>query len=619
MTTSTGDISGGGITLGDIESQTLTETGGNIEVTAYSGDLTLNGPVTSAGGITMKSSRGNIEAQELIATGEINVQSQTNMILNNQVNSADGITLQSTEGKIVFYDSGTGLTPIITDGGLVSLTAREIYSHSNNENALLGVQGATALILRDTGRGPIKLAEVGGSTINSTSITVDDIGYGTIDITYDNKRGRVEIHDNHVIKSVNQPFSFSYSALKGDLILHGPVTSRGGGVKLSANKIYTPVNINGTRTEDTLNVPITGYSNGKRGVDLYHDPSINPSKAAIIIVTYDDLKLGPEAKLTADGSYRAGLEDSQAIEFPVDQMDIAIYVISRRGNVTVDSAVSMYTDSTMVIDATFEVNAFGNNFKNSWANNAGRNRLEICSRTTKDLQDAIDRRMWPHATEAIQGMAPLWFWGSEYILRAGEKGGELLKLIGVVPLPVPLEPPGLRSIPIKEQDVEGLMSWLKQEGIAPYFEGAHPEMLSTDLRLYKAAKKIRDYATILKETTNEQIEEFIKMLLYIVDPPIPLDSSIDWFHKRLQATRPPDEQLYAIEGVEWIDALIGYAETLNTEFNWPIDNCVGKSMRDYIIRLKTDDHRFFVKEYLLSVLSDDAKDRTVINNLIKNN
>jgi len=181
------------------------------------------------------------------------------------------------------------------------------------------------------------------------------------------------------------------------------------------------------------------------------------------------------------------------------------------------------------------------------------------------------------------------------------------------PLPSPILPPPTGP-PVTE-----LIAWLEEEEIEPYLEGAHPEILNTDLRFYKAAGQLRDYAAILSRTSDEQIGPLIEMLLYIVDPPIPIDSSIEWFHKRLQAMRPPDEPLYAIMGGEWIDALIGYTRTLNTEFHWPIDKCVEKAMRDYIIRLKTDDHRFFVKQYLLWALGDDAGNKTTLANLIWSN
>jgi hypothetical protein len=210
--------SGGEIELqsgsADIQAQALTA-GGSISVESLSGDVILYGPAESGDEITLEAPEGEIMAQALTATSKIVaksrsdltlnspamsgssidlqsnvVRSQADLILGDQVTSGNRISLESTEGRIVFDDSPAGLTPIINHGGEVQLSAREI--HGNNEDSALAIQGASALILTDTGRGPIKLAEVGGSTIGFTDISVGDIGYGTIEITYDDGRGWID-------------------------------------------------------------------------------------------------------------------------------------------------------------------------------------------------------------------------------------------------------------------------------------------------------------------------------------------------------------------------------------------------------------------------------------------
>ena len=681
---------------GDISIGSITTATGDIFVKSSSGDLMSNGPVTSGGGIELESTEGKIETQQLDATsGNISALSQADLILNGPVKSGGGTTLESrlgnietqalkatgdisvwsNEGKIVFNDSGPGLTPIITDGGEVFLAAGEIYSQGNNENAPLGIQGATALTLFDTGPGSIELEEVGGSTIGSTSITVGDTGYGTIYITYDNARGRVDIDDNHVIKSVDQPFSFSYTAMNGDisigsittatgdifvksssgdLMSNGPVTSGGGiellssfgnievkeltatsdisvrsradlilsdtvssdggGVNLFARtgKIYTPTP---GGADDTLNVAVTGYSDGTKGVDLPGGGTPDyPAKAAIIIESNDDLKLGPGAVLTADGISKTGVDDREGVYFGSsgEAIDVVIYLISRGGDVTVDSAVSIYRDGTMVIVALNKINDFGQNFRDSWTYNAHTNRLTLASRSTKTLDQAIKEKTLPHAEEAKEGRAPPWFRGSKYVLRAGEDYEVLCMVEPPVPLttPQPPTPPPILPPPPGPSEME-LMAWLTGEGIAPYLEGANPKTLNTDLRFYKAAKQLRDYAAILlpngpNGTSEAQIKELTEMLDGIVQPG-PIALPIAWFDRQLRDNRQHDEVLYAKTGGKWIDALIGFTKILKTQFGWPSNNYIDKVRRDYITRLKKEDHRYFIRRYLQSVLGDEDR------------
>lgn len=636
---------------------------GDVDLFAVSGELTLADSVASAGKISLQTglAGGDIEAQSLHADGNISAWTMKNLKLKEPAKAGGTITLESNngnveaqsldadshisisaysaEGKIVFHDSRPEPASIATNGGSVSLRAGEIYKHSNNEDSALGIQGASELTLRDTGAGPIKLEEVGG-TIGSTEIFVEDMGYGTINITSESGRTHVGIDDNHFIKSVGQFSSFSYSAwngdikiepmttsdgdislesMAGDVILNGSVIFRRGGVRLIAPQ----GKIRSAGENDTLNVNIAGYSDKTEGVDLFdpYDPfpflssasSVRP-KAAIVIVSQDDLKLGPGAMLTAKGSYETGVDDRSGVGFPTvsgDPMDVAIYIHSLEGNVTVNSGVSIDTGGTMVIDAQKSINNFGEIFKKAWTNNAGQNRLELVSRITQTLDQAVVLGTLPHAQEARQGVTPDWFRGSRYVLRGGS-GGLILANIATAPLPVPLP---LFSVPVEEpeKEEEQLVAWLEAEGIEPYLEGVFREMLSTDLRLIKAAKRLRDYTAILEGATDAQIQALIKTLSWIVEHPVPINSSIASFDEYVQGAKKRDETLHARTGrewFEWVDALIEYARILKTDFDWPAIDCVDKVMWEYVIRLEVDDHRFLIKEYLSRIL--DAEDETFV-------
>ena len=108
------------------------------------------------------------------------------------------------------------------------------------------------------------------------------------------------------------------------------------------------------------------------------------------------------------------------ISSPAIDEDGTIYVGSydfdsdTGGNVTVNSAVFMETNATMVIDAWNKVNTFGSSFEDFWKENNSKNSLEVVSRTTPTIDWAADPKniTLPHAKEA-RGDVPIdWFHGT---------------------------------------------------------------------------------------------------------------------------------------------------------------------------------------------------------------
>jgi len=90
-----------------------------------------------------------------------------------------------------------------------------------------------------------------------------------------------------------------YLEAAGDISLAGDVVVYPGGVSIISEngKIFTPGGNN-----DTLNIYIQGYSDQLEGdgVSLPGDPE---KKAAIVIISQEDLKLGPDSQLIANGYY----------------------------------------------------------------------------------------------------------------------------------------------------------------------------------------------------------------------------------------------------------------------------------------------------------------------------
>ncbi len=371
--------------------------------------------------------------------------------------------------------------------------------------------------------------------------------------------------------------NISVHSTGSNLIVNGTVKADGGGVELIADAgiIYTEGGSN-----DTLNVGVTGFSDGNKGVKLPH----GDGKAAIVIRSKGDLKLGPGATLTAKGAYKAydpAHDDRGSVDFQNtgdkagDPIDVAIYVGSydfeseTGSDVIVNSTVSMTSNGTMVIDAGNVVNSFGENFTKSPVWKDKTSRLEVVSRTTQTVDQAVDKKTLPHAVEARGDEAPSWFQGEQYVLR-GKPVAEVLAKVGPVPLVPPLPTELEARSDVEESDTEELMLWLEEEGIAPYLAEADPRTLSTDIRLIKAAKRLRDSAEILENTPSDQVE----ILAQILDRNMQSSMHVTQTDGRQIKVWHRDDAVIAVLNGEWARALVCYVQTCADEFYMPYDHAV---------------------------------------------
>ena len=158
----------------------------------------------------------------------------------------------------------------------------------------------------------------------------------------------------------------------GDINLKGALTAANSGVLIiaKAGKVYTDAG-------DEFNISVTGYSDDKtdQGVDLLEIGG--DGKAAIVILSNDNLILGTQAELTANGEYYGSdpavdnrLEGNlkNVGENSGDPIDIAVYLASGfKSNANTfarvgSEAINFETEGgTLVVDATHTV-AFTDDF-----------------------------------------------------------------------------------------------------------------------------------------------------------------------------------------------------------------------------------------------------------------
>jgi hypothetical protein len=421
-----------------------------------------------------------------------------------------------------------------------------------------------------------------------------------------------------------------------------PINHEFGGVVKSENGGVSIISDNGTvrtfdNTSDTLldkldKVDISGTSDGTTGVDL---PGPFGNKAAIVIISKKDLKIGENCNLTANGVYDPTNPDSDerrdvVFEDDGDAIDVAIYLGTQditsnidmgSGNVFIENLdVVAGKVGALVID-TGDTVTFTETFENSLKPLGGSRtvkRLEVVSRISEDKQMAqgIDRDhtgktpRLPHADDP-RNLADGQFVlnGGVYALRGTPDGklltlAKILALTGPVPLvpPMPLEPED--SGEVEEADKEALMQWLVDElgesNVQTYLARAYPPSLNTDLRPYKAAARLQNFAAILKDpggahiaALSQVINEFIQ-----VDAP-PTEEQLAMIAQSF-ADHAGDGTYYAAAG-QWTNALKEYIGVLNSEIGWPDDRSVVFVMRKYgsSIRESSDlKTAMFVQTYL---------------------
>jgi hypothetical protein len=481
-------------------------------------------------------------------------------------------------------------------GGVVTLTARDEIGGIPTAGKTTDVSGAietavTSLDASSTSDGDIVITETDGIILTDVdtvdgAVTISAGGMITATDIVAGDAGDDERHDvrmtttngGMVLTSVVADDDIVCTADAGDLEVQNSLGAAGhGGVKLVADdgKIYT--------SGDMLNVNITGYSDDPDGdgtgigVDL---PELDGHKAAIVIWSkLQDLTLGSSGTLTAKGLYDPEtVDDRSSVNFVLDgdPIDVAIYLGSFNhelagdgGNVTVNSAVSIDPKGTMVIDAHDTVNPFESPFTDSWKNPT--NRLEVVSRISGSLNDAIFLHTLPYASEASGNIAPPWFGGEEYVLRGPKLLAEVLAKVNPAPLavPMPVEPEEEGEVEIGEEAEE------LELGEHPELARAYPPSLNTDLNLDKAAQRLhRLLPTIRDENRIVELDRIVFGIWQDAAQPI-TPEQVALIAQRIEVS----------QAKPWIAALMEYEDVLKTLAGWTPERSVGLVMKKYVIPL----------------------------------
>jgi hypothetical protein len=157
---------------------------------------------------------------------------------------------------------------------------------------------------------------------------------------------------------------------------------------------------------------------------------------------------------------------------------------------------------------------------------------------------------------------------------------------------------------VEETDREALLVWLAEElgvgNVQTYLASAYAGLSNTDLRPYKAAAKLHNYATVLKDTEGgyvASLKQVVGEVVVTTDPPS--EAQIATIVTALG--KPVEEGGHYAAAGEWIAAMGEYIGVLNSQIGWSPERSIGFVMEKYGSKLTADGElrtAMFVQMYL---------------------
>lgn len=428
---------------GDITTKQLTSATGDINVDAKAGQLLANEAIEATAGSVILTAADGIDADgDITAGANISLNSSTvaagDLLAGNDIMIHEDLTLNG--GNWILTDTEwswqDGDQSIVAETGTVTAESW-IWKETPGELHIYGGDSELAVDLRHTG-----------------DLDEEDAAVATAGNLYIVGDGDVQISGDLTALGGRYWGSPDWPATQDGETVIDPVAVGGVSIVSENGKIYTQDGVD----NDTINIAMEGYSDqseGSIGVDLPYDEG----KAAIVLVSSGDLKLGENAGLSAAGLYDAAVADDRAavgfLDEPEeingllrnegDPIDVAIYLASVTGNVNINAPVSIESEGegtgAMVIDA-YDTVTFGTLFEESLE---GIGWLEVCSRRTGSLNEAIVYGTLPYA----DGSGP----EDGYVLRGEDDLG--INSAWVLDAILPLALPDFAQTP-KDTPVVGL-------------------------------------------------------------------------------------------------------------------------------------------------------------------
>ncbi|MHC4396243.1 MAG: hypothetical protein ACYS1A_11375 [Planctomycetota bacterium] len=571
----------------------LQTTGGDMVVMAHH-DVLLGGNVDSAGNLVLNADRhgeygypdphvygGDVEVEgTIVADGTIDMYGN-NITLWDSVTSTDDMTITADTSPDYDYQSGDPVGDVFAHGMLTSTDGSIEISASDD----------TIYLSDDV------TAAVDVTLNNNTVFDGDD------DQEVDAQTGMITA-GGWLWKNSDEGSLYLEAA--GDISLADHVEVDWGGVSIISEngKIFTEADSPDPEAGDyMLNIGVYGWSDDYDGdgVDLPYPEGDPVGKAAIVIMSAEDLKLGPDAELIAEGAYddTGAVDDRQGVRFldtpdtiigsvlrdEGDPFDVAVYLASTEGDVDVSSPVMIGSfeldqferevfipEGAMVIDAfdtvTFDGQIDGQ-FEASLAAGEVGDRLEVVSRITEWLFQAIG--LLPYA----EGGGPFPD-DYVYVLRGAGLGNPTITDGRAWVLENPLPPANIDTLLITSADRQTLgldgcpvllaaaasELGVAEETIEVALENALA--LSMDIQPCDSCARLVDAAAILRDDDGSRMAAMNQAFNELAPAGAPFTPAMATSIVTTFADHVGDGTYYA-SAIEYIDAFVQYVAVLDAE------------------------------------------------------
>ncbi len=576
------------------EDKTLKSTVGDITVEAHH-DVSLGGAVKSAGSLNILADQHNNYYEE----GDPDPVAVTH-IYGGDVDADDTL---AAKDNIQISGNNIDLEEDVVAGGSIELTSGT--SHDFMENWVVT---------------PYDEMYAAGNLLAGTNVTIN--GNLTLDgydeLTTPDVDESIQTIDADTGKITangwlhkNSPGSL-YLEADGDISLDDYVKADFGGVSIISEegKIFTPDEL-GNET-DTLNVAVSGTSNQGTGAGVKLNPDMD-NKAAIVIKSREDLKLGEGAVLTASGLY-GGVDDRAAVGLldtdgtfiggalrdEGEPIDIAIYLASTEGDVDFSGSARITNyysirnnttgdsielpeipefepQGTMVIDAydTVTLGEFGETLERF----IDVDRLEVVSRITEWLFQAVGRLPFVYDPAAIAAFED--FIGGDYIFRGAGLNNPAIKdgRAWVLEDPTPPAPLyeeagqtaerltiGLEGCPVLVAAASaelGIPSDTIQVSLANSFA------LNTNIQPCESCARLLNAAEILSDEDGSGMAALNQVFNTVAPADVAFTPEVAASIVTAFAGRVNDGTQYAT-AIDYIDAFVRYIAVLDAEMGSPV-------------------------------------------------
>ncbi|MBW7991543.1 MAG: hypothetical protein FVQ84_16240, partial [Planctomycetes bacterium] len=537
-----------------------------------------------------------IDALGAIETTVNGLDAQSNLAGDIVIVETDDVDLYdviATSGSIYLEATNGGMTHVIPAEGTYTIEAGSstLTLVQQNDLDLAGFtfanQANTDLMVEITEGGFTTVDTANGGNddnaadqwLSIQALTVNNIVLQGSDADED-----IKIGTHPGFEPLNHPFGGVVESSEGGV----SIISDNHTVRTAGDTILDNVNITGT-SDDELDI----------GVDLPY----GPGKAAIVIMGAEDLNLGENVELTASGTYdtTGDVDDREGLglldvrteipggfpRYEGDPFDAAIYLASTEEDVDVSAAVSIMSsiieddllvivpEGAMVIDAydtvTFDESGIGSVFEDSLTNGDVGDRLEVVSRITEWLFQAVGHLPYPSYPYNGEGPFPL---GYTYVLRgAGLDNPAIIDgraWVLVDPDNAPLDREageqaqrlilGLDGCPVLIAAVSAELG-IPEETIEVSLANSYA--LNTDIQPCESCARLLDAAVILTDEDGSNMAAMNQVFNELAPAGAPFTPEVAASIVTAFAGRVNDGTQYAT-AIEYIDAFVRYIAVLDS-------------------------------------------------------